>query len=208
MAQRSHPPSILTERPQKRPSLQPSHTKKKKKNKYSATLPSILYPKLHSLLCCRSIVGNDTDQHSFAVLWGSSSSLRSLEHTLKCDGRPLRCNLKDNGQRNTTQTAYLLEKLFRSITPSRNKHPGSGDFLYFAGRAGDRTEEDRTYNFSLFCFTLSHLQNDTSQRDRSQFSNLDPTANYPHTILGKAAASSCQLDRMESATEGFPNGQM
>lgn len=94
------------------------------------------------------------------------------------------------------------------ITPSRNKPLGSEFSLYLAWRAGEKTEEDRTYNFSLFCFTLSHLQNDTSQRDGSQFSNLDPTANYPHTILGKPAASPCQLNRMESANEGFPNGQM
>lgn len=66
-----------------------------------------------SLLCCHSVIRNDIEQRSLAVLWGSSCSSRSLEHNLKCDGRPLRrCNLKGDRQRNSTQTAHLLVKLY------------------------------------------------------------------------------------------------
>lgn len=104
-----------------------------------------------------------------------------------------------------SHSPYLVKLCFQE---AQHKQLESKFPLYFAWRAGQKTEEDRTSNFSPLCFILSHLQNDTSQRDVSQFSNLDPTSNYPLTMLGEPAAAPCQLDRMESANEGLPNGQM
>lgn len=138
------------------------------------------------LLFCHLIIRKDTDQHTLAILWSSSYSPKYLDHILKCGRPPRRCNLEDNRQRISTPTTHFFFFLMN---------------LYFQKQASwevrvlcilleeqERRQQKTELTISLFsALLLSHLQNDTSQRDGANFQIWTPQPTI-HTHTWKASS--------------------